>query len=102
MPIGGSSIRSYTHVYAVTKSVRLEDDVYEIIEAHKREDETFSEAIERLVDRPPLLDLAGILSDQEVEEVREAVESSRKASAEDRDALLERFDDLGRSSTPRF
>jgi predicted CopG family antitoxin len=95
MPIGGSSKRTYTLVYAVTKSVRLEDDVYEIIEANKREDETFSEAIERLVDRPPLLELAGILSDEEAEKVRDAIESSRKASAEDRDALLERFDDLG-------
>lgn len=78
----------------MTKSVRLDDEVYEIIEAHKREEETFSEAIERLVGRPPLLDLAGILSDEEAEEIREAIEDSREAAAADRDELLERFEDL--------
>ena len=78
----------------MTKSVRLDDDVYEIVEAHKRDDETFSEAIERLVGRPPLLDLAGILSDDEAETFREAIERSREAAAEDRDDLLDRFDEL--------
>ena len=29
-----------------TKSVRIDEDLYERIEAHKGEDETFSEAIE--------------------------------------------------------
>lgn len=78
----------------MTKSVRLDDDVYEIVKAHKEEDETFSEAIERLVGRPPLLDLAGILSDEEADELREAIERSREAASEDRDELLERFDEL--------
>lgn len=78
----------------MTQSLRLEDDVDGIIEAHEREDETFSGAIERLVGRPPRLDLAGTLSDEEAEELREALDSSREAAAEDRDALLERFDDL--------
>ncbi|WP_315910561.1 antitoxin VapB family protein [Halapricum hydrolyticum] len=33
-----------------TRSVRLDEDVYETIKARKRDDETFSEAIERLID----------------------------------------------------
>ena len=44
-------------VYMGTKTVRIEDDVYERIKAKKRDDETFSEAIERLVGGGALLDL---------------------------------------------
>jgi len=32
-----------------TKSVRLDEHVYELVESHKRDDETFSEAVERLI-----------------------------------------------------
>lgn len=42
-----------------TKSVRLDEDLYERIEAHQREDETFSEAIERLIGGYSLLDFTG-------------------------------------------
>ncbi|WP_311172562.1 DUF7557 family protein [Halobellus ordinarius] len=41
-----------------TKSVRLEEDVYERVKAHKRDDETFSEAVERLIRDVSLLDIA--------------------------------------------
>ncbi|WP_251341355.1 antitoxin VapB family protein [Haloplanus halophilus] len=40
-----------------TKNVRLDDDVYERVKAHKREDETFSDAVARLIEDVSLLDL---------------------------------------------
>ena len=40
------------------KSVRLDEDVYEHIESQKRDDETFSDAIDRLTDDYTLLDFA--------------------------------------------
>lgn len=39
------------------KSVRLNEDIYERVKAHKRDDETFSEAVERLLRDVSLLDL---------------------------------------------
>lgn len=75
-----------------TKTVRLDEDTYELIEAHKREDETFSEAIRRLVGPPSLLELAGILSDEQAEEFREAVEESRETWDENREDLVRRFE----------
>jgi len=42
-----------------TKSVRLDEDVYERIAARKRDGETFSEAIERLTGEYTLVDYAG-------------------------------------------
>ncbi len=40
-----------------TKTVRLKEDVYERIKTKKREEETFSEAIDRLTRDASLLDL---------------------------------------------
>jgi predicted CopG family antitoxin len=72
-----------------TKMVRLDDDTYEYIEAQKRPDESFSEAIQRLVEPPSLLELAGILSDEGANEMREAVEESREADIERRRRMFE-------------
>jgi len=41
-----------------TKMVRLDEDVYERIKSKKKEDETFSEAVERLTSGYTLLDFA--------------------------------------------
>ena len=65
----------------MSKSVRLDEDVYELVSARKRDDETYSEAIERLVGGPSLLELTGILSDEEATEFRSGIE---KGDAEDR------------------
>ena len=84
----------YTLVYNMgTKMVRIDEDVYEHIEAHKRDDETFSETIERLVGGPSLLSLQGILSEAEAAQFREAIEEASEASREEGDELVERFDD---------
>jgi predicted CopG family antitoxin len=48
-----------------TKHVRLDKDVYERIESRKRDDETFSEAIDRLTDDYTLLDFAAEFADEE-------------------------------------
>ena len=62
-----------------TKTVRLEEKVYEHVRSQKRDDETFSEAIDRLTGGASLLDLEGTLEDEEAEDVREAIEKSREA-----------------------
>lgn len=54
------------------KNVRLTEAAYESLERRKREGESFSETVERLARERPISDLAGIFSDDEVEEVRAA------------------------------
>ena len=41
-----------------TKNVRLDEDVYERVKAAKRPDETFSEAVDRLIGGYSLVDFA--------------------------------------------
>lgn len=75
-----------------SKNVRLDEDVYERIRSKKRPDETFSEAIDRLTGGASLLELRGILSDEEAEEMREAIDDADDAAREDIDELVERFE----------
>ncbi|MBX0286663.1 antitoxin VapB family protein [Haloarcula salinisoli] len=61
----------------MSKSIRLSEDAYERLAAHKRDDETFSEVVLRLAGERSLLELAGILSDEEAESLRAAVDERR-------------------------
>jgi predicted CopG family antitoxin len=72
-----------------TKTVRLDEDVYEHIRSKKRDDETFSEAIDRLTSDYTLLDFAGGMSEQEADEARARIDEVNEEYAEE---LEERFD----------
>jgi predicted CopG family antitoxin len=61
----------------VSKSIRLSEDAYERLAAHKRENETFSDVVLRLAGERSLLELAGILDDDEADAMRKAVEERR-------------------------
>lgn len=76
-----------------SKSVRLDEEVYELVESRKRDDETFSDAIARLLDPPPLTDLAGILSEEAAASYRDVIETVDDADVADRERLRERFDE---------
>ena len=76
-----------------TKTVRLREDVYERIRARKREGETFSETVDRLTGDPSLSELSGIFDDDQVEEMRDAIDAADQADADAVEDMLERFDD---------
>lgn len=67
----------------MSKAVRLSEEAYERLETARREDETFSDVVLRLAGERSLLELAGILSDEEAEALREAVEARRERHASD-------------------
>lgn len=75
----------------VSKSIRLSEEAYERLAARKREDETFSDVVLRLAGERSLLELAGILSDEEADALRDAVDERRRRRAED---LEETADEL--------
>ncbi len=78
----------------MSKSIRLSEDAYERLAAHKREDETFSDVVLRLAGERSLLDIAGVLSDEEADAVRDAVEERRERRSRDLEAVA---DELGGS-----
>jgi predicted CopG family antitoxin len=62
--------------------VRIDDHVYERIKASKRDDESFSEAIERLISEHSFQDLQDVFDDEEVDEMRDAIERADNAERE--------------------
>jgi len=76
----------------VSKSIRLSDEAYERLAAHKREDETFSEVVLRLAGERSLLELAGILSDEEADALREAVRERRARRGEQLEEVAGRME----------
>jgi predicted CopG family antitoxin len=81
------SLKRLVHrrIHMGTKSVRLDDDVYERVKAHKREDETFSDAVARLIEDVSLLDLADEGEEYDAEraaEQKEALKRTARADAE--------------------
>jgi len=75
----------------MSKSIRLSEEAYERLAAHKDEDETFSEVVLRLAGERSLLELAGILSDAEADGLENAIDERR---ARRHDDLEEIADDM--------
>lgn len=63
------------------RSVRLTAEAYEALARRKRDDESFSDAVERLASERPIADLAGTLSSEDVASIREARSESYEAYA---------------------
>lgn len=67
----------------MSRQVQLEDRVYERIESRRRRDESFSEAVERLISGPSLGELRAVLDETQIEEIREAIDETDRADFED-------------------
>jgi predicted CopG family antitoxin len=84
-----------THVYmgeTEYRNVRLTEEAYRRLESRKQPGESFSDTVERLAGERSLLDLAGILSEEDAEGMREAIRESEDRSRERLDRLTERLD----------
>lgn len=75
----------------MSKNVRLSDAAYARLEAHKREDETFSDVVLRLAGERSLLDLAGVLTDEQADALEAAIDQRRQRR---REALETRAEQL--------
>ena len=77
----------------MSKNIRLSDDAYERLAAHKAEDETFSEVVLRLAGERSLLELAGILDDEEADALRDAVDERRERRHDDLEGIADEMGD---------
>jgi hypothetical protein len=96
----------------VSKRIQLSEEAYERLAAHKRDDETFSEVVLRLagsrVTSVPrsrsrglplvghagersLVELAGVLDDEDATAVREAIDERRDRRSDELDAIADDF-----------
>ena len=76
----------------MSHQVRLEDNVYERLKANKREDESFSDAVERLIGGRSLSDLRGVFDEDQVAEMRDAIEQAEQEDRDEARDVAERFE----------
>lgn len=75
-----------------SKQVRLDEAVYAKIEDRKRDDETFSDAVDRLIDDWSLAEFSTGMTDAEREQFQEARAAIEAKTAENTDDLLDLMD----------
>ncbi|MDF9746539.1 hypothetical protein [Natrinema salsiterrestre] len=76
----------------MSKSVRISEEFHEFVTSHKREDETMEETLRRLIGGPDPEDVAGILSSETADAMRDHLEDKRQRDVEDKRELRERFE----------
>jgi len=76
----------------MSHQIRLDDHVYERIKANKRADESFSEAVERLIGGRSFRDLRGVFDEDQVAEMRDAIETANQQDREEVREVAERFE----------
>ena len=76
----------------MSRSIRLSDETYDRLAAHKREDETFSDVVLRLAGERLLLELAGILSEEEADDLDAVIEERRARRRAELDAFANRLE----------
>lgn len=71
----------YIHrVRMSSKNISISESAYRKLKALKRENESFTDAVNRLTSERSLLDIAGVLSDEEADEIRDRVKDMRDRS----------------------
>lgn len=70
-----------------TKTISLDEEAYECLKAHKREGESFSEVVKRIAGERSWTEVAGILSEEEADQLEGVIEEGRERSRERRKRL---------------
>ena len=63
-----------------TKTISITDEAYEILKSWKTEHESFSDVIKNIGKRHRLTEFAGILSNEEVNNIEREISASRRAT----------------------
>lgn len=74
-----------------TKTISITEDAYERLKVRKGAHESFSDVINKVTGKRSLMELAGILSKEEGEELMKYVKEGRERSIKHRKEILQRM-----------
>ena len=64
------------------KTIRVSEEFHELVKAHNREGETMEETLRRMTRGPDPGDVAGLLTDEQAEEAKVAVDELRSRDSD--------------------
>lgn len=76
----------------MVKTIRVSEEYHEWLDAHNRDDETMEETLRRMTRGPHPEDVAGLLTEAEAEDAKEAAERFRGGSRDRLDAARNAFE----------
>jgi hypothetical protein len=92
---GATLLAPYISIYGMVKTIRVSEEYHKWLHAHKQDDETMEETLRRMTRGPHPGDVAGLLTENEAEEAKEAVGELRGRDRDRLDAARSSFDDEG-------
>ena len=79
----------------MVKTIRVSEEYHEWLSAHKKSDETMEETLRRMTRGPHPSDVAGLLTEEEAEGAKEAVNRLRGRDRDRLDAARSAFESEG-------
>lgn len=76
-----------------TRTISLDEEAYERLKAHKRADESFSDVVKRLAGERSWKEVAGILTEAEVDALENTISEGRARSRDRSDRLARELDE---------
>ena len=86
-------IRAYARLSGMGKTIRVSEEFYSWLEARRRDDESMEDALRRLTRGPHPSEVAGLLTPEQAEEAKEAVDELRESDSERKRRAREAFAD---------
>jgi len=74
-----------------TRTISITEEAYERLKMQKEKNESFTDVINRISGKRSILELAGILSDEEVNKMEDFIKKSRLASRKRMDDIMKKL-----------
>ncbi len=90
-------IFKYTYVRVLimaSKTITISEEAYHRLKSKKEDNESFTDVINKLTRERSLMEIAGILSEDEADELEENIKESRRRTRDKMDEIKKRIENV--------